>query len=194
MPTQTRRRRPYAQRVPIEVRRDQLLDAALQIVDRDGHGAVSIDAIAREAGVSRPVVYGAFDDLSALLAALLDRQQARALTALLDRLPDLGSARRLELTDDAGRSLHRMLCDDPPTWRIILSPPTDLPEVVRNRVDEDRARVRSVVEHWAPLGADAELFAYAVVAVLEQLGRLVLSDPQRFTPERLVAAARALLP
>jgi len=68
-------------------RREQLLDAALTIIDRDGYDGVSIDAIAREAGVTRPVVYGAYDGLGPLLTALLDRQQERALAQLFAALP-----------------------------------------------------------------------------------------------------------
>ncbi|MEA2368222.1 MAG: hypothetical protein QOH38_940, partial [Thermoleophilaceae bacterium] len=39
-------------------RREQLLDATKAIVSRDGFHAVSIEAVAREGGVSRPIVYG----------------------------------------------------------------------------------------------------------------------------------------
>ena len=46
------KRRPYAARVPIEVRREQLLDAAIRLIVRDGYDGVSVEAIAREAGVN----------------------------------------------------------------------------------------------------------------------------------------------
>ena len=49
-------RRPYAPRLPPEERRTQLLDAALAIVAEQGVSAVSIEAIARRADVTRPVV------------------------------------------------------------------------------------------------------------------------------------------
>src|SRR3954451_21955701 len=83
-----RKRRPYAARVPADVRREQLLDGALAVIVRDGYDAISIDAIAREAGVTRPVVYGVFDGLGPLLGALLDRQQERALGQLAAALPE----------------------------------------------------------------------------------------------------------
>ncbi|NHA01077.1 TetR family transcriptional regulator [Nocardioides sp. W3-2-3] len=62
-----------------------MLDAALRIIDRDGYDRVSIDAVAKEAGVTRPVVYGAYDGLGPLLMALLERQQKRALGQALRR-------------------------------------------------------------------------------------------------------------
>ncbi|GAA4816396.1 TetR/AcrR family transcriptional regulator [Nocardioides caeni] len=193
----TAKRRPYAARVPLAQRREQLLDAALTVIDRDGYDRLSIDAIAREAGVTRPVVYGAYDGLGPLLAALLDRQQQRALTQLYAALPTgLGDGDLATVIDDAAPALCRMLLDDPPTWRAIIAAPADVPETVRARVEGDREGVRQViaglVEASRP-GADAELLSHALLAVLEQYGRLVLAEPDRFTAERMAAAMRALL-
>ena len=39
------RRRPYTPRMPPQERRKQLLDAAIEIIARDGYAGVSIDAI-----------------------------------------------------------------------------------------------------------------------------------------------------
>src|SRR5687768_7964136 len=84
-------RRPYAPRMAPEERRAQLLDAAIEVISRDGYAGVSVDAIAREAAVTRPVVYGVFANLEELLYALLDRQERRALEQLAAALPlDLG--------------------------------------------------------------------------------------------------------
>ena len=89
-----RQRRPYAARVPIDVRREQLMDAALAVINREGHGGLSVDAIAKEAGVTRPVVYGAFDGgLGELVTALLDRQQVLIFGRFLQAMPD--SVRRV---------------------------------------------------------------------------------------------------
>ena len=64
-----RKRQP---RLPIEVRRQQVLDAALSIITEDGYAAVSMEAIARRVDVAKPVVYNAFAGLDALLHALLE--------------------------------------------------------------------------------------------------------------------------
>ena len=139
-------RRPYAPRVPLETRREQLLDAALAVIVRDGYAGVSIDAIAKQAGVTRPVVYGAFDDLGTLLGSLLDRQQLRALTQLAEVFPD-------ELPDgepDAFllatvRALIGRVLADPDTWRPILVAGDGTPAVVRDRIDGDRDRIRAQI-------------------------------------------------
>ncbi len=72
-PAETRKRRAYAPRVPPEQRREQLLDAALRLISRDGYAGLTIEAIAAEAGVTKPVVYGAYAKLPDLLGELLDR-------------------------------------------------------------------------------------------------------------------------
>lgn len=198
MSDQARKRRPYAARVPMAERREQLLDAALRIIDRDGYDGVSIDAIAKEADVTRPVVYGAFESLGPLLMALLERQQQRALMQLFGALPqDLGEGKPADLIRQAGPALHQMLLDDPVTWRAILQSATHAPEAVRERVEADREQVRLFVEQLVvgTVGAraDAEVLSHAVIAVLERFGQLVISDPERFTAERLTDAVAALL-
>lgn len=196
--TTARKRRPYAARVPMAQRREQLLDAALSVIDRDGHDGVSIDAVAKEAGVTRPVVYGAFDGLGPLLGALLDRQQQRALTQLYAALPiDALGRPPLELVERAVPALHAMLLADPVTWRVVLASGGAFPDVVRERIDADRARVLGTVELMVsaalPDGYDAELLAHAVIALLEHFGRLVLADPDDFLAERLATAARTMI-
>lgn len=195
MTEQVRKRRPYAARVPIEERRTQLLDAALRIIDRDGYDGVSIDAIAKEAGVTRPVVYGAFDGLGPLLMTLLERQQKRALSQLFSALPltALGSP-PLDLVERAVPALHQMLLSDPITWRAILQAPANVPDAVRERIEADQERVRAMIRMMAttvlPAGTDTELAAHGILALLRHMGALVLADPERYDAERLSAAAR----
>lgn len=196
MPQETRKRRPYAARMPIEERRTQLLDAALRVIDRDGYDGVSIDAIAKEAGVTRPVVYGAFDGLGPLLTALLDRQQQRAITQLFAALPTETATDAVAVVDLSGPRLHQMLLDDPVTWRAILQSPANVPEVVRTRIESDRQQVRTIIEGLVTsvLGAkvDAPVMAHGIIALLEHFGRLVLDDPEQYDAARLTAAARSL--
>ena len=68
-------------------RREQLLDATKGIVTRHGFHAVSIEAVAREAGITRPIVYDHFRDLGGLLDALVERETTRALAQLAAVLP-----------------------------------------------------------------------------------------------------------
>jgi AcrR family transcriptional regulator len=193
------RRRPYTARLPPEERRTQLLDAALQIIVRDGYERVSIDAIAREAGVTRPVVYSVYDGLEPLLYALLDRQEARAVAQLFEALPAgaiFGGAKRG--VGETVRRLVKMVASDPLTWRPILFANQGSPEAVRERIARDWERARKRIAALMLLSApskklDVELLSHAVMAALEHFGRLILDDPKRFDEERLVTAAQALV-
>jgi len=190
------KRRPYAARVPIEVRREQLLDAAIRVIVRDGYDGVSVEAIAREAGVTRPVVYGVFDGLGPLLSALLDRQQARALEQLATAFP-VDAADPVEAMLGAVRTMAERVRTDPLTWQPILAAPHATPDVVRRRIDADRELVRAhlqgLLEGLAPASLDVELAAHALVATLEYFGRILVEDPDRFEPERLVEFAAAMV-
>lgn len=202
----TRTRRPYAARMPAEERKEQLLDAALRIIVRDGYDKVSVDAIAREAEVTRPVVYGVFDGLGSLLSALLDRHSARALAQLEDALAqaDLGNPEEF-LTSTAASLMHRVMAD-PVTWRPILLADQGTPRAVRERIEAGRENVRRSIAGLMDMGLalrglgslDTEVVSHAVLAVLEHFGKLLLESPPRFEPDRLLrsvrAATKALLP
>jgi AcrR family transcriptional regulator len=188
--------------MPIEERREQLLDAALAVLSERGYAGVSIDAIAKRATVTRPVVYGAFEDLDALLYSLLDRQANRALARLLTALqPPKG----LDDPADALRAtivrLIDVVRDDPEAWRPILFPFDGTPEAVKIRIAKDRERVRRRIEDLlveGPWGSswtagDSEVLSHAAIGIAEYFGRILIEDPGRFTSDRLAAAAEATL-
>src|SRR3954469_21890003 len=107
-----------------EQRREQLLDVTKAIVLADGFHAVSIEAVARRAGITRPVVYGHFADLGALLEAMLDREMAGAVGQLAAVMPGEAAARNpTGALVDALRGYLEVVRDDPVTWRLALMPP-----------------------------------------------------------------------
>lgn len=197
-------RRPYTPRMPADARRDQLLDAALAIITRDGYAAVSIEAIAREADVTRPVVYNVFTDLNDLLSTLLDRQEQRALDQLLATisapagLGDISGWLRGVIVD-----LVDMVAGDPVTWRPIFLTFAGTPPVVRTRIDRARDTVRQRIEQLVSIGLavrapsvelDPGIVAHLLVAIGEYFGRVILEDPESVDAERLAATITALLP
>jgi AcrR family transcriptional regulator len=125
-----------------QARREQLLDATKALVDRAGFHAVSIEAVAREAGITRPIVYGHFRDLPGLLQALVDREGDRALAQLDALLPkDLESGDPRELLLAAQEAYLRAAQGDPATWKLVLMPPEGAPDILRERITEGRAQV-----------------------------------------------------
>jgi AcrR family transcriptional regulator len=183
-------------------RREQLLDVTKEIVGTEGFHGVSIEAVAKRAGITRPVVYGHFADLRALLEAMVERESARALAQLGDVLPT-----RLAEAESAQEDLLAALrgyldavAADPITWRLVLMPPEGAPQVLRERIALGRdAVVAALAEAVRPgLGRgqrspDPALTARMLSAVSDESARLMLTDPESFPPERLIAHARWLL-
>ncbi len=174
-----------------DARREQVLDAAKAVVAEHGFHGVSIEAVAREAGVTRPIIYRHFDDLGALLDALVERETLRALLQLRDVLPSRA--------DDLIAGLEGYLSavqSDPVTWRLVLVTPDGAPALLRERIAAGRAAVvaqlAAAVEPRAG-SPDPELTAHALSAMADEAARLLLDDPERFPPARLVAHARWLL-
>jgi TetR/AcrR family transcriptional regulator, fatty acid biosynthesis regulator len=66
-----------ARRLDPEVRKHMILDKAAILVAAEGVSAVTMDRIGREAGVSKPLVYAYFQNVTTLLQELLLRDQRR---------------------------------------------------------------------------------------------------------------------
>lgn len=61
--------------MPPEARRSQLLDTARSMIESDGLQPFTMEALARTASVSSPLVYNYFSSRLALLRELLEREQ-----------------------------------------------------------------------------------------------------------------------
>ena len=187
-----RRNRPYAPRLSPAQRREQLLDIVLEIVDIDGYGAVSMDAVARRAGVSRPVVYSHFTDANHMLRSSLDREEQRALAQIADAMPR-------QHDGDGAAAFHHLFDNDlravaeaPARWRAIFMIASVGTPTFRKRVARIRARIVREFEAalrqscTADQHADPGLLAHHLVAVLWESGRLLLVSPKDFTHKRLL--------
>jgi AcrR family transcriptional regulator len=196
-------RRPYAPRLPPEQRRQQLLDAALSVIIEQGYSGVSIEAIARTAGVTRPVVYDHFPDLGRLLHALVQREERYSLEQLEQVLP--GDPSERDPVEVLARGVKRFLeavGERPATWRIILVALDGTPPIVRQHVQRNREMMLGRIEQLVresirqgelPRELDVELAARAVRDLSEEAGRMVLTDPARYSPERYQGFVRSVL-
>jgi AcrR family transcriptional regulator len=186
-----------ATRMQAGERREQLLDATKTIVAERGFHAVSIEAVAREAGITRPIVYGHFTDLPGLLEALVERETARALAQLVTVLPtDLGHGDPRAALLAALRGYLEVVHDDPATWRLVLMPPEGAPPILHDLIAQGRAAVleqltRAVGPRLA--SPDPELFAHTLSAISDEGARLLLTDPERYPVERIVTFAGWLM-
>ena len=78
-------------RLSPDARRAQLLDTAKAMVISDGLSAFTMEGLAREAGVSAPLVYNYFDGRPQLLQALLSREFNRFIEETTEALADANS-------------------------------------------------------------------------------------------------------
>jgi len=203
MPSPARR----AERLAPEQRRELLLDATLALAGEQGFTQMTIEAIARQAGVTRPVVYDLFGDLEGVLLALLQREERRALAALDEIVPDeLHQEDPETVLVEGVRAFLEAVHRNPRTWRLLLLPPEGSPPALRARVGATRRTLAGHIARlldWGlarrggPHGLDTEVLARLLVAITEDAARLTLTHPRRFTPVRLAEATRgmvALLP
>ena len=68
---------------PRAARREQILDIALKIADRDGFDGLTMRKLSAELGVSAPIVYRHFEDKAAIIDAIVEALVSRQ--TLLDR-------------------------------------------------------------------------------------------------------------
>jgi AcrR family transcriptional regulator len=189
--------------MPPAQRREQLIDAALSVILEQGYAGVSIEAIARTAGVTRPVVYDHFSNLGRLLHALVEREENYALEQLAQIVPEEpGDAEPAALLAAGVRRFLDAVASRPATWRIILLPLDGTPTIVRQHVEQNRARTQERIERLVrlaierlglPSGLDVELTAWAIRSLGEDAGRTLLTDPEQFPPERYERFVTAIM-
>lgn len=195
-------RRKYAPRMAPEQRREQLLDAAFQITGNVGLHNLSMEAVAAEAGVGKPVLYTVFDTRTDLVEALLRREHERAVTQVLSTMPttmsDIGPAASYAGT--VGAFVEAVL-ENPTRWRLILTPAENAPSEYHGLLKLARGSILARAEELARAGIELEpklegldpaLLAHTMLSFAEMLGRLAVSDPETYTRERLSTFAGAL--
>ncbi|MEV3872610.1 TetR family transcriptional regulator [Streptomyces sp. NPDC049906] len=163
-----------------ERRRYELLEAADRVVLRDGPGA-SMNAIAAEAGITKPILYRHFGDKGGLYAALAERHTDGLLASLRAALDaPVGRRERIEATLDA--YLHAIE-SRPQVYRFLMHPGKSGPVAgghrapLLNSLGEELARV---IEERLDLGPDGERLArvwgHGIIGMMHTAGDWWLSE------------------
>ncbi len=98
-------------------RREQLLDVGRKLFAERGFEGTSIEEIASQAGVSKPVVYEHFGGKEGLYAVVVDREVDRLLTTATQIL---GGEHTREKFEAAAVALLRYIEDDADGFRILV--------------------------------------------------------------------------
>jgi AcrR family transcriptional regulator len=198
-------KRAYAPRLAPAERREQLLTTALTIALDRGFHAVTVDGVARAAGVTRPVVYALFADRAEILAALVAGAEQRALAQLAPVLPPVPGPEDYVDPDallvDAITAYLSAVRDDPDTWRVVLLPPEGAPpELAERMATAHREVLRQLrvlvawgMERRGGAALDVDLFARGVLTLAEGAARLLLQQPDHYPVERFRAFTEDLL-
>lgn len=109
-------RRPRV-RMSSQQRREQLIGVGRHLFARKGYEAVSVEEIASEAAVSKPVVYEHFGGKEGLYAVIVDREMNRLLERITTSLT--GDNPRL-LLEQAGTALFDYIENDTDGFRILV--------------------------------------------------------------------------
>jgi AcrR family transcriptional regulator len=121
-----------ARRLPPEQRREQLLDAATDLAGGRDLATLSVQDIARHAGVSEGLLYHYFPTKQALLLAAAARAAAR-MTAALEAA---GGDDPREVLLAGLRAYLDHVRDDPAGWRVLLQAQSGEPARIAAAVDE----------------------------------------------------------
>jgi AcrR family transcriptional regulator len=183
-------------------RREQLLDVTLALARREGMQGLSIERVAREAGVTRPVVYGVFDDLDGLLDALAEREEPRALADVAAAIPgDPAAHHPDEVLVQSVRLFLAAVTAQPDRWHLILQPPDGTPARLRERIESNREAILAELEALVAWGLrrrggpelDTELMARMILTLAEDAARMLLQEPGTTDPEQIAAFTAAAL-
>lgn len=162
-----------------------------------GYEVTSMQAIAAEAGVTKPVVYACYPSKAELFEALLRREEERVLGEIQASLPAAGDLSDPEaMLVEAFTAFLRAVAASPDAYRVVFLGEGGANAAVARRVRRGRQMqvdaVAALVRAWFD-GRDAELdpelasrlVAHAIVGVGEAGARALLSEPENWTPETL---------
>ena len=182
----SRARRRLRRREEPSNRRTELLGAALEVIRRDGPSA-SMEAMAAEAGITKPILYRNFGDRDGLLAAVAysfaDQLVARLESALAST-PDPRARLRAAI-----ESYLDFIEEDLPLYTFFTQHTAVASPVMTGVVDRTAAPVaRALGEGLRAFGADsgpAEHWAYGLVGMVHMAGMRWVANPT-LPRERLV--------
>ncbi|GAA3032267.1 TetR family transcriptional regulator [Streptomyces lactacystinicus] len=153
---------PEEQRMSREPRREQLLNAADRVIQREGPSA-SMNAIAAEAGITKPILYRHFGDRNGLIRALTERHTGGLLAAVRAAL-----AEPLERRDRVEHVLDTYLAGieaRPQVYRLLTHPepgdPSSAGNALAPALKQIAEEITRAVQSQVDLGADRDLLAEA---------------------------------
>jgi AcrR family transcriptional regulator len=209
----TTERRKRAAHLGPERRRPEVLDAALKLFLESGYDGTSMQAVADEAGVTKPVVYACYDSKDELFRALLAREEERIVGEIQ------GAFANADLSDpettlvEGFTGFLRAVGESPEVYRLIFLGEGGGNAAVAHRIQRGREeqvrRLSALARRWleadgngkrsqAEVERMARVLGNTIAGIAEAGARLLLAEEDGWTPEtlgrelgRLAAAAQS---
>ena len=168
-------------RLPRAVREQQMLDAAVQMFSANGYHETSMDAIAAQAQISKPMLYLYYGSKEELFGACLNRELGRFIEAVRADV-DLTSSPR-ELLRRTISSVLQYIDANRASWIVLYTQATSS-QAFAHTVREGRGKIIDLVarlleagtRHPEP-GTDFHMTAVALVGAGEAVaGRVSVGD------------------
>ena len=193
-----------------ERRRPEVLDAALELFLEHGSDGTSMQAVADQAGVTKPVVYACFPGKDELFRALLAREERRILAEIQGAFTDADLSDPETTLTEGFTGFLRAVGDSPEVYRLIFLGEGGGNAAVAHRIQRGREeqvnRLMLLAKGWLEarngkrddLDKTARLLGTSIAGLAESGARLLLSGEDDWTPEtlgrelgRIAAAAQA---
>jgi AcrR family transcriptional regulator len=197
--TASQSQRKRAAHLGPERRRPQVLDAALKQFLAHGYDGTSMQAVADEAGVTKPVVYACFPGKDELFRALLRREEERILGEIQEAFAGLDTDDPETTLAEGYTAFLRAVGASPDVYRLIFFGEGGANAAIAARVERGRQTqvetLAGLARRWLRsqggngngLGIEArsELLGQVLAGMGESGARMVLSNPGKWTPEKL---------
>ncbi len=164
-------------RLPRAVREQQMLDAAVQLFSANGYHETSMDAIAAQAQISKPMLYLYYGSKEELFGACLSRELGRFIDAVRADL-DLSASPRELLRGTIVSVLHYIDANRA-SWIVLYSQATSS-QAFAHTVREGRERIIDLVARLLEAGtrnpppdSDFHMMAVALVGAGEAVAARV---------------------
>ena len=173
-----------------------MLDAARRLVLARGVTATTMDAIATEAGVTKPVVYACFPSKRELVEALLRREEARLAELVAGSLQAKMEHDDFETAISAGfNSFFSAVAADPDSCRLLFTAELGPEPELRLALDRSRAMQTERIAEMITRGmrerdvkqpeGKALVVSSLIMGASEGAMKLLLTDPVRWPPDEL---------
>ncbi|WP_422742929.1 TetR/AcrR family transcriptional regulator [Mycobacterium sp. WMMD1722] len=164
-------------RLPRAVREQQMLDAAVQMFSVNGYHETSMDAIAAEAQISKPMLYLYYGSKEELFGACLDRELARFVDEVRSKIDFTQPPK--ELLRNAVGSFLTYIDTNRASWIVLYTQATSS-QAFAHTVREGRERIIELVSRLLTSGTrnpepdtDFDMMAVALVGAGEAIATRV---------------------